>query len=768
MNFEKGYDKFHPNADRIYRVVTDNVINGVTGARDAMSFSPLGKAMKDDLPEVENYTTCMQLFEDLIFQKGDELIKESKVLAADPRFLELFPYKVLHGSLETALAEPRSLILTRKSALRLFDVENPVGMTIVGLGIHNGSYKITAVLEDTPENTHLAFETMISFKTIEDRAIADGWGGYNFYTYVKFHEGVDPNQVQSKLLPLGEKYLNPESTLQFTLQPMLDIHLTSGLTYEPQPTGNARTVNFLFTIALFIVTIAWINYINLSTARAMDRAKEVGLRKVVGASKSQLMKQFLTESLIINSLGAILALTAMQLLGPAFNNLMGKGLIQDVWANMGLIKSLGLLTLLGSFFSGFYPAMVLSSFKPVAVLKGKIRNSRGGLLLRRGLVTFQFVASMILIAGTGIVYLQIEYMRNKDLGVDLNQVMAIKVPAHEDEELALHIEKYKTIENELLRNPRITSFGISSSLPGGGTNAIASTSGGVSIVGETLIDQSTYYITQVNEGLIPTLGVKLLAGRNFIKDRATDSLSVIVNEAVLTKLGYPDVESAVGQKLRFGPEDSNRRFNIIGVVANYNRRSLREDFEPTCYQIGYNTFITNLALKVAVDDLDETLSFVKEVWTRHFSDTPFEYNFLDNQFDSAYKEDQQFGSIFSAFSLLAIIIASLGLFGLSSFVAVQRAKEISVRKVLGASIKGIVKLLLKDFVKLILLAFMVGSPLVFLIMNNWLDNYAFRIELPLWILPVSALMLLLITFFTVGFQTIRAARANPANTLRHE
>ncbi len=768
VNFERGYDQFHPDANRIYRVVTDNVVNGVTGARDAMSFSPLGKAMKEELPEVESYTVNMQLFEDLIFQKGDELIKESKVLAADPSFLELFPYKVLHGSLENALRDPRSLILTRTSALRLFNEENPTGRTIVGLGIHNGTYKVTAVLEDIPENTHFRFETIVSFKTIEDRAIEDGWGGYNYYTYVKLKSGISMNQVQDKMLLFSEKYLPENVTLQFTLQPMTDIHLTSGFTYEPQPTGNARTVNFLFTIAIFIITIAWVNYINLSTARAMDRAKEVGLRKVVGASKSQLVRQFLIEALMINIFGAILALTAVQLLGPTFNNLTGKTLIQDVWLNDSILKNLGWLTLGGSFLSGFYPALVLSSFKPVVVLKGKMRNSKSGLLLRKGLVIFQFVASLILIAGTAIVYMQIDYMKNRDLGVDLNQVMALHIPAHDDDQLPAYIEKYQTIKNELLRDPRITSFGISSSLPGGGRNAIASTSGGVSIVGETLVDQSTYYITRVDEGLIPTLNVKLLAGRNFIKDRATDSLSVVVNEAALTKMGYPDVESVIGKKLRFGPEDSESRFNIIGVVANYNRRSLRDDFEPTVYRTGYNTFITNLALKVAVENLNETISTVESVWSRQFPETPFEYNFLDSQFNDAYKEDQQFGGIFSAFSLLAIVIAGLGLFGLSSFVAVQRAKEISVRKVLGASISGIVQLLFKDFVKLILLAFLLGSPLVYFIMNSWLDNYAFRIGLPIWILPLAGITLLFITFLTVGFQTIRAATANPATSLRHE
>jgi len=768
VNFEKNYDKFHPDSDSIYRVITENVVNGVVGARDAMSFSPLGKAMMDELPEVETFTTSMKLFEDLIFQKGDELIKESNVVAADERFLNLFPYKLLHGNLEHALDDPYSLVLTKRSAMRLFNEENPTGRTITGYGIHNGTFKVTAVLEDIPDNTHYKFEILLSFKTIEARAIEDGWGGYNYYTYVKLKEGIDAGQVQAKMFTFSDKYLVPESTLGFTLQPMLGIHLTSGITYEPQPTGNAKTLSFLFIVALFIITIAWVNYINLSTARAMDRAKEVGLRKVVGATRGQLIGQFIAESLLINLFGAILALTAVQLLAPFFNNLMESALIQDVWINLSVIKILTLLTVGGSLLSGFYPALVLSSFKPVAVLKGKLRNSKNGLLMRKGLVVFQIIASLILIVGTAIVYLQIDYMKSRDIGVDLNQVMALQVPSHEEGELELYVEKYKTLQNELMRNPNITAFGVISSIPGGGTGAIASTSGGVSIVGETLVDQSTYYITEVDEGAFSTLGIKLLVGRNFIKDRATDSLSIIVNETALKKMGYPDIESAIDKKLQFGTGDNSRRFNIVGVVRDYNRRSLREDIEPMCFLRGYNTFISNIALKVAVDSMEETIAEVESHWARQFPETPFEYKFLDSNFNQAYREDQRFGSLFSAFSLLAIFIAALGLFGLSSFMAIQRAKEISVRKVLGASVIGIVRLLFQDFLKLTILAFLLGSPLVYFIMNNWLDNYAFRIDLPFWTLPVGGLLLLLITFLTVGYQTHRAATANPANTLRHE
>ena len=768
VDFERSYDSFHPGADRMYRVTTDNVVNGVTGARDAMSFSPLGQAMADELPEVEQFTTTMKLYESIVFKKGDELINEAGIVAADERFLKMFPYPMKQGNPETAFSEPNSLVLTETSAMRLFGEPSPLGKTIDGLGVHQGVYKVTGILEDVPGNTHYKFDILLSFKTIEDRAREDGWRGYNFYTFIKLKEGVDVATVQAKMPAFPDKYLSPQATLEFTLQPLTDIHLTSGITYEPEITGNARTVSFLFIISVFIVSIAWVNYINLSTARAMDRAREVGLRKVVGAAKRQLITQFMLESFLVNLFGAILALTFVQLIGPAFNNLIGKPLIEAVWVSKSLVSLLAWLTVLGSILSGIYPALVLSSFKPIAVLKGKLRNSRQGLLLRKGLVIFQFVASLILIAGTVIVYLQIQYMKSRDLGVDLDHVITMKVPSYEEEEVAAYDRIYETVRTELLKSPGVENFATASSVPGGGTSNIASSSGGLSIVGETPINQSTVYTTTIDEFFFPTMGITFISGRNFTDNRPVEEQNAIVNQAVLDRLGFPDAEAALNKKLRFGDENSDRIYTIVGVVNNYNRRSLKNDIEPTVYLMGYYSFMTNLVVKLSGDNLSNSIDIVKAQWEQQFPNAPFEFRFMDEQFDEAYKEDQQFGSIFTSFSILAIAIAALGLFGLSSFVAVQRSKEIGVRKVLGAKVSGIIKLMFRDFVYLILIAFVIGSPLVYFVMNGWLDNYAFRIDLPLWVLPVAGIALFMVTFLTVGYQTAKAARANPVDTLRHE
>lgn len=768
VGFEKSYDKFHADSDRIYRMVTDNVVNGVTGARDAMSFSPLGKVIKAELPEVEQYTTTMKLYEDLVFKKGDELLNESGVVAADEHFLDIFSYPIVHGE-KDPFKNPNSLILTRAGAMRLFGTENPVGETIDVLGIHRGSYKVTAVIDDVPGNTHYKFELMISFATIQDRADEDGWRGYNFYTYVKLREGTKREAVQAKLATFPKKYLREGLSLQFTMQPMTDIHLTSGLTYEPEPSGNSKTVNFLLIIAVFIIVIAWVNYVNLSTAKAMDRAKEVGLRKVVGAGKGQLIAQFMLESLFINVLAAILAVTAVQIIGPLYNNLLGKDLVSFVWTNSSLLNLLLAITLIGTFLSGFYPSLVLSAFRPITVLKGKLRNSRSGLILRKSLVVFQFVSSLVLIAGTAIVYLQIEYMKNRDLGVSIDQVLAIKVPAHDPVDSSLYDQKYERLRTELTRNPTMLGMATSSSIPGGGRSNIASAGGGISIVGETLVDQSTIYTTNIDEYFFPTMGVKMKAGRNFSDNWEAEESNVIINEALLTKLGFADgPEAVLNKRLRFGNESSDRIYNIIGVATNYNRRSLKDEIEPTVYFVGYDGFTTNIVIKLSSEDLNATLKGVEENWQKIFPETPFEYNFMDQKFEEAYREDQQFGSLFGTFSILAMTIAGLGLFGLSSFIAMQRSKEIGVRKVLGASVANIVRLISKDFLNLVLVSFLLGSPLVYLIMDNWLNNYAFRIDMPVWVLPVAGITLLLITFLTVGYQTARAAQANPVDTLRSE
>lgn len=768
VSFEKSYDRFHADSDRIYRAVTWNVANEAEPIKDAMSFSPIGKVMLDEVAGVEQYTTTLKLYESLVFKKGDELINETGVLAADEGFMDIFSYSLLHGD-ERPLKDPRSLILTKTAAMRLFGQEDVVGQTIEVKGIHEGNYKVTGIIDDHPDNTHYKFEVIVSFKTIEDRARQDGWLGYNFYTYVRLKEGTTQEQIEAQFPALKEKYLPPRLSLAFHLQPLTDIHLESGYTYEAEPSGNARTVGFLLVIAMFIILIAWVNYINLSTAKAMDRAKEVGLRKVVGAGRWQLIIQFLLESVFINLFAAILALTAVQLIGPVYNNLIGKELILGIWESQELIQLLLAITLAGALLSGFYPAFVLSSFKPITALKGKLRNSAKGILLRKGLVVFQFIASLVLIAGTAIVYMQINYMKSRDLGIDIDQTVSFRLPPYDSIDAGENQQKYEVLRSELDRMSTVEGVASASSIPGGGKNQISGSSGGLSIVEHTPVNSANYYSIMTDQDFFPTMGVELIAGRNFVKNTPSKWRYAVVNEALLRHLGFEGTpEEAIGKKLRFGPENSTRMKTIIGVVNDFNRRSLKDDIEPTVFHHGFDYFTSHMVMRISPENMPGTLTEAGEKWATIFPDVPFEYHFMDEAFDAAYREDQQFGSIFGAFSMLAMAIAGLGLFGLSSFIALQRSKEIGVRKVLGASVINIVRIISKDFILMLLLAFVLGSPLVYLIMENWLNSYAFRIDLPLWTLPISGLVLLLITFMTVGYQTARAARANPVDTLRFE
>ena len=767
VSFELSYDKFHTQSHNIYRVTSDQIVEDVIKTRDAMSWSPEGKVLYDELPQVINFTTTQKLFGNFTMRRGDQLFTEKMALAADTNFLEIFNYPVIKGDASDPLKNPNSIVLTRSLAEKIFGDEDPIGEQLMVYGSFRNSFDVTAVIEDVPQNTHYKFTMIISFESIKEQAAQDGWNNFNYYTYIKVSEGADLQSIWDKIPELSRKYLSEETTLFFNLQPIEDIHLYSDFTFEPEVHGNARTVYFLGVISLFIIVIAWVNYVNLSTAKAMDRAKEVGMRKVVGARKPQLIKQFLTESMIVNLVSAIIALTIIQLFKPLFNELIGKEVIISTWFNLDLLLTMSLLSILGTFLSGFYPALVLSSFQPVSVLKGKLRNSLKGILLRKGLVVFQFCASLALIAGTLIVYLQIEYMRSRDIGVDINQVVSIEEPYRFSGGPEEYPGQIETFQNQVKQISGVLGVGNTSTIPGSGSSDISSFSGGLRLNGEAESDRSTYYAQFLDENYIEVIGMKILAGRNFIRGRATDSTAVIVNESVLKRLDIMDPQEAINQYIQIGNNPEANRYTIIGVVKDYNRQSLKNAYEPILFFYNESRTSGYQAVKLS-GNIKESMNEIERIWSGIFPNAPFEYVFLDDKFNSVYQEDRRFGSVFSVFAILAILIACLGLFGLSSFIAIQKTKEIGVRKVLGASVPSILFLLSKDFLQLILIGLAVGIPLVFFGMDQWLENYAFRINFPWWVFLVSGVLLVLITLLTVSFQTIKAAIANPSKALRYE
>lgn len=763
--FEKSYDRFHPKVEQLYRLTTDNITDGVMQARDAMSFAPSGAALQEELPEVIGYTTTYKTWR-IIFRKEGRPVEEEMVIAADSNFLQLFNYPLVKGDAETLLREPNTIVLTQSQARKYFGDSDPVGQIIEVLDPINRPFKVTGILKDTPQHTHYKFDMIISLSSIQERVEQDAWNGYNYYTYLLLDEQAQIERLRKKLPALSKKYLSEESDLVFNLQPVKDIHLHSDFTFEPEIHGSARAVRFLDIISIFILIIAWVNYINLSTARAVERAREVGVRKVVGARKKQLMGQFLTESLLINFLGAVLALTFVQLLAPYFHSLVGNTILTDVLTNASLLLKLGLFFLLGTFVAGFYPALVLSSFQPIGVLKGSFGRSKQGVSLRKALVVVQFAASLILIANTAIVYQQVHYITNRDMGIDIDRVVGFPNPRPSREERAQFESKYQTFLDELQRLDGVEKVASISNLPGGGSADVSSSSGGIRIVGMTERLSSTVYISSMNDQYRDALDIELVAGRNFNREFATDTSGVIVNMALLKKLNINDPAAVINERIQFGRDENNTKFQIVGVFGNYNRSSLKNDIEPTVFF--YQEAAGNTVAKLSNGPIAANIDRIQAAWQQFFPEVPFEYAFLDQRFEKLYLEDKKFGFLFANFALLAIIVASMGLLGLASFLSIQRTKEVGVRKVLGASVTNIILLFFKDFIWLIVVAAVIGVPLIYLGMNEWLNGYAYRIDFP-WLAPVlSVIAVGLLAFVTVSYQTYKVAVLNPARTIRYE
>ncbi len=763
--FEESYDSFHPTAERLYRLTTDDILDGRIQVRDAMSFAPSGKLLLDEAPEVTGYTTTLKTWR-MVFKKGEQPIEELNTIAVDEHFLDLFGYEVLRGDKASMLVEPYSIVLSESQARKYFDGADPMGQSLEVLGQFERPFEVTGIIADPPQNTHYTLDMLVSLQSFQEQIERDEWDGYNYYTYLQLAPGTDTEVLEKKLEPLAKQYIGEESRLFFNLQPIQDIHLHSDFTYEPEIHGSAKAVGFLGIISIFILVIAWVNYINLSTARALERAQEVGLRKVVGAQRRHLLGQFLIEALLINFAGAVVALLLAQLLIPYFNQLVGKTILTSAITNWSFLSGLTLFFLIGVLATGLYPALVISSFQPMSVLRGSFGRTKKGAFLRKSLVVVQFAASLLLIAGTVTIYQQIRYMTGSDLGIDTEQVIGFENPQPPDDQREQFESKYETFLSELDRLQLTEGSGSIGNLPGGGSSDISSSSGGVRIVGMTDRQESTVYITSMNDRLADVLELEFISGRNFDRELASDSSAVILNQSFLQLLNISEPESVIDQHLQFGNSPDNRRWLIAGVINDYNRSTLKNNVEPTIFF--HEPTPSATVVKIAGNSVEAGIEQVKGVWSRMFPDAPFTYSFLDQRFEKLYMEDRRFGLIFLNFAILAILVASLGLFGLSSYMSLQRTKEVGVRKVLGASVANIVLLFFKDFLWLILIAAAIGIPLTYLGMTDWLSSYANRIDFPWWVLSLAIIAVIMLAFFTVSYQTWKLAILNPARTIRHE
>lgn len=768
VKYERSYDTFHSNAADVYRIQYNQWQSGKLRFECAAAVPAVGPAMKNNFPEVKAFTRLFPVSGIASYespQRGVISFREEKMQITDPAVFEVFDFNLLKGDKATALQGPNKTVISQQAAKKYFNDEDPMGKTISWDGTRK--FEVTGIFENIPDNSHIKFDFMFSYETLNketQNASETEWGWYDFNTYVLLQPGTDAKALQAKwdewlLKDRGEEWKKRNSKQEFILQPLLDIHLRANLLQESQPEerGDADSVYALSIIALFILIIAWVNYINLATAKSFDRANEVGVRKVMGAQKDQLMKQFLSEAFLVNLLAAVISLVAVRFVWPFFSALSGRKIPIDFMLQQDFWLLLITLFVAGTILSGFYPAIILSSFKPVTVLKGKVLHSSQGNLLRKSLVVFQFVASVVLISGSVIVFQQLKYMRNQDLGIDINQTIVLKGPGViADSLFRQSLEGFKT---EALRIPGLKSMTASSNVPG---DEIFWASGIKRLVGGPESSISGYTIG-IDHDYVASFNLNIIAGRNFDLDHPNEKKNVILNRAMAISLEFPDVKSAIGEKVRHGGDT----LEIVGILEDYHQMSLKEVVTPLVYRYTPD-FASFLAFKVENNNYQQILSSLEEPWKTFFPDNPIDHFFLDQFFNRQYESDKRFGQIFGMFTVLAIFVACLGLFGLASFMTMQRTKEIGIRKALGSTSTDVVLLLSKGFIQLVLIANLIAWPLAWYIMENWLQSFPYRIDINPVLFLVAGLGVVIIAFLSVGFETFKAARINPALTLKNE
>jgi putative ABC transport system permease protein len=765
VTYERSYDNFHEDHDNIYRVQYNYFKDGEAIFECAAAVPAVGPEMKNNFPEVLEYARAYPIMG--LIRKEDVSFKQ-KLQIVDPSWLTIFDWGAVTGNLQDALDGSNKMVLTKSAAERYFGNEDPMGKTLTwNSSWINEDFIVTAVLEDVPENSHIKFDVLISFQTLVDfdNEAATAWGWYDFNTYVKMQPGTDHEVFNTKFDThlhkiRGENFNERNFRQEFLLQPLTDIHLYSDLYQESEPeeNGDADSVYFLGILAIFILIIAWVNYINLASAKSLERAKEVGVRKVMGAYRSNLVAQFIIESVLINLIAAIISLGLVYLSLPYFNQLTNSPLSLGLIFNSGTWLLVIGVFLSGALLSSLYPAFVMSSFKPIVTLKGKMTTSSKGTFLRKGLVTFQFLASVFLIAGTLIVFEQLTYLKNRDLGFEMAETLVIEGPSLIAVD-SLYSAEYNSFKNEVLRHPNVKSMSGSSNVPG--VEIFWTNSARKAELPDT--ENKVLYNAAVDYDYFPSYEIEVIAGRNFSKEFATDEDNIMLNESASKFLGYASPEEAAGQKVIHG----GREKTIVGVVDDYNQMSLKKDVAPIlywCRETGRDLF----SIKFEGISANQILSDVEEIYVDFFPGNPVDYFYLDAFFNRQYAKDDQFGSVFTIFSVLAIVVSCLGLFGLSAFSALQRTKEIGIRKVLGATVPNILMLLSREYMILIGLSVLLGIPLTFFVMNNWLESFAYRINIGWLVFIIAAVIVMLVAIFTVSYQTLKSARSNPSNTLRYE
>ena len=774
VSFERSFDDFPEKSEQIARLRLDSYQQGKLSWQSATVYPAFGPTMKKDFPEVEDF--CRLIDANVLLSNDEKNVKfnEEKGYFADPSFLDMFSIKLAKGNPKTALDAPDKLLLSESMARKYFGNEDPLGKRLM---LRDPNYtrtlEVSGVFKEFPPNSHLIINHLLSYSTLgsilknygdTSNSTETAWGWYDFYIYLQLQKGTDLKKLESKLPAFCDRYINNNEWNKTNnvrneayLIPLRDIHLYSNFNQEAEVNGNGRSVAFLFLIGFFIMGIAWVNYINLATARSVERAREVGIRKVMGALRTDLISQFLSESFLLNLVSLLIALIAVLVLTSGFNQMIGRVSSAGFILQPAYVYIFGIIFMTGTLLSGIYPAFVISGYQPVKVLKGLFKNTSGGLNLRKGLIILQFATSVVLIAGTMIVYQQVSYMRKQQLGVNIKQTLVLDGAASIAD--SLYQNTFQPFKTAVLQQTGIKSMTASTSVM---SKEIYWTNG-IKRLDIPHANSITLYHLGIDYDFIPSYEMKLLAGRNFSKDFATDNKAVILNERAVSNLGYASPEKALNGKLTRNRDT----LTIVGVVQNFHQEGLRKTIEPQIILLRPNTR-NAYSIKVESADMSKTIAAVKTTWDKYFPNDPFNYYFLDEVYDQQYKADKLYGKVFSLFSFLAILIACFGLLGLSAYNILQRTKEIGIRKVMGASVQHVLFLLSKDFLALVAISFLLAVPVAWWIMHNWLQDFAYRININWWVFAIAGMVAALIAFITISFQAIKAALANPVKSLRTE
>lgn len=766
VNFEKSYDRFHKDSDRVYRLRYERTSEEGQKVQFASCCPPAADVIRGAYPEVEEIARIYPHPAVVIPENRKVQFMEERMYFVESEFFNLFDFSFIKGDPINGIRSANNAFISSSTAFRYFGNEEAMGKTFTVDG--KVDYTVSGIFKDVPPNSHLKFDILLSYQnllSIRPPEVLQSWGYTLFYTYLKLRPGADLVNFEENLAKLvdihaGEMMNYYKLVIELKMQPLLEIHLNSHFMQEYEINGSRTSVNVLLIVAFFIIFMAWINYINLATSRSLQRAREVGLRKIIGASRIQLITQFFFETFIVFSLAIVLAVVFVNIFLSAFGRITGVPAEVSPWNSSWFWMTLLLFYLVGILFSGSYPVVALSSFRPARVLRGDLGQTPKGTKLRKALVTFQFVIALVLMTATFSVYRQIHYMKKQELGFDIENIVVVDAPRIRDESFQQSMNSFK---NELLKQTNIQKLCVITEVPG---RQILWDNGGIMRAGEDAGKVKNYQIVGVDYAFVDVFDLNILYGRNFSKEFPADEKALILNETATKWMGFSSSEEAVGQEVDYWGEI----YPIVGILEDYHQQSLKEAFEPHIYRLyPYGRPPWGLfAIKISAQNSKDSIQTIENRYKDIFPGNPFEYYFLEDYFNQQYLSDELFGKVIGLFTFLAVFVTCLGIFGMSSYTAIQRTREIGIRKVLGASTGGILRLFIKEFIVLIGLSLIVAWPLAYWGMQRWLQSFAYRMSWSMLLLLLPLILLVLVTFMSMSFTVIKAAHSNPVDSIKYE